>query len=214
MTGYDQATIDGLLSRLRALALQGRRLVAVAGPPGSGKSTLCDLLVQAMNDRQPGIAAVVPMDGFHFDDAVLRARGTLDRKGAPHTFDVGGLAAMLARLRANAEEEIAVPVFDRNLEIARAGARLIPSTTPLLLIEGNYLLLDRQPWLDLKPCFDLTIRLEVPRAELERRLLGRWLGLGLRSAEAEAKALGNDLPNADLVAASSRPADITLEQAG
>jgi len=213
MTGYDQATIDGLLSRLGTLA-QRRRLVAVAGPPGSGKSTLCDQLVQALNDRQPGIAAVVPMDGFHFDDAVLRARGTLDRKGAPHTFDVGGLAAMLARLRANTEEEIAVPVFDRDLEIARAGARLIPASTPLLLIEGNYLLLDRQPWFQLKPCFDLTIRLEVPRAELERRLLDRWLGLGLAPEVAMAKALGNDLPNADLVASSSRPADITLRQQG
>ena len=148
----------------------------------------------------------------HYDDAVLRERGMLARKGAPQTFDVGGLRALLTRLRANLEDQIAVPVFDRDLEISRAGGRLIAASTPLLLVEGNYLLLDQQPWSGLRPIFDLTIRLDVPRAELERRLLTRWLDQGMTPPEAKAKAFGNDLPNADLVLAHSQVADITLTQ--
>lgn len=212
MTGQLETSMEDLLPRLVALAGQGRRLVAIAGPPGSGKSTLGEALCLALNADQPGLAAVVPMDGFHFDDAVLRARGTLSRKGAPFTFDVGGLHALLARLRANAEPEIAVPVFDRELELARAGARLIPATTPLLLVEGNYLLLDDPPWAGLRPMFDLTIRLEVPRPELIRRLLSRWLDLGMSRDDAEAKVFGNDALNADLVRERSATADITLDQ--
>lgn len=204
--------MDDLLPRLRDLATGGRRLVAIAGPPASGKSTLATALAQALNLATPGMAAVVAMDGFHYDDAVLRERGTLARKGAPFTFDVGGFAALLQRLRLNAEAEIAVPVFDRDLEIARAGARLIPQTTPLLLVEGNYLLLDTPPWSALRPLFDLTIALHVDAATLERRLIDRWLAQGMSAPQAEAKARGNDLPNAKTVLRDSVAADVTLTQ--
>lgn len=201
-----------LVDRLLGLAETGRRLVAIAGPPGGGKSTLCERLDHELNASRPGVAAIVPMDGYHFDDAILREKGTLARKGAPFTFDVGGLKSVLMRLRVNEEDEIAVPVFDRTLEISRAGGRLIPSTTPLLLVEGNYLLLDQRPWSDLRPLFDLTIRLDVSMQELERRLLARWLDLGFPLAEAETKARGNDLPNAEIVQRHSQSADVILTQ--
>ena len=82
------ALVDRLLG---LLAETGRRLVAIAGPPGGGKSTLCERLDHELNASRPGVAAIVPMDGYHFDDAILREKGTLARKGAPFTFDVGGL---------------------------------------------------------------------------------------------------------------------------
>ncbi|MTH80125.1 AAA family ATPase [Paracoccus aestuariivivens] len=210
MSNRIETDINRLLSTLRDLARQGRRLVAVAGPPGSGKSTLCEAIAETLNRESLGLAAIVPMDGFHYDDAILRARGTLARKGAPITFDVGGLAALLARLRANLESEIAVPVFDRDLEISRAGARLIPAETPLLLVEGNYLLLDAPPWINLAQLFDLTVALQVPRDELMRRLIQRWLDQGMERSFAEGKVVENDLPNADLVLAHSRPAELVI----
>jgi pantothenate kinase len=202
--------LESLTERLLALAEQGRAIAAIAGPPGSGKSTIAEHACRALNARNPGVAAIVPMDGFHFDDAILREKGILSYKGAPSTFDVGGLKALLQRLRANDEPEIAIPVFDRSLEISRAGARMIPQATRLLLVEGNYLLLDREPWTDLSPCFDMTIWLDVPERELERRLIQRWVTFGFSEADADMKARGNDLPNAALVKGFSRAADITL----
>jgi pantothenate kinase len=201
---------EHLTERLLALAGQGRTLVAIAGPPGSGKSTIAENACRDLNTRHPGVAAIVPMDGFHFDDAILREKGILSRKGAPSTFDVGGFKALLQRLRANADAEIAIPVFDRSLEISRAGARTIPQETRLLLVEGNYLLLDCEPWTKLSPFFDMTIWLDVPERELERRLIQRWVTFGFSHADADMKARGNDLPNAALVKGFSRAADITL----
>ena len=112
-----------LAAMLEATPPGARRIVAVAGPPGSGKSTPAERAAAALGGRSGG-ADVLAMDGFHFDDEVLVPRGWRPRKGAPHTFDVGGLAAMLARLDRNDEEFVAVPRFDREIEIARAGARL------------------------------------------------------------------------------------------
>ena len=203
MTEIDfEALVDVLAER----GASARHITAVAGPPGSGKSTFADRLVEALNARDPGSAAVFPMDGYHFDDAVLNARGWRPRKGAPHTFDVGGFAAMLDRLRVNAEAEIAVPVFDRSIEISRNAARFIPQGVRHLIAEGNYLLLDEAPWTDLD--FDTTIYLEVPIEELERRLLDRWQAL-----EGEAlseKMYENDLPNARRVVEKSRPAEFCV----
>jgi pantothenate kinase len=132
------------------------------------------------------------------------------RKGAPETFDVLGLVHMLDRLRRNQDDEIAVPVFDRDLEISRAGARLIPRAVRTLIVEGNYLLLDQDPWSRLYPMFDMTIVLDVPEDTLRQRLIARWRGYGLTPPEIEAKVEGNDLPNGRYVMSKSRPAGFVL----
>ena len=189
-----------------AAAGPGRLLVAVAGPPGAGKSTFAEALAGALNDAAPGTAAVIPMDGFHYDDGVLEARGLRSRKGAPNTFDVGGLRHMLARLRARDEAEVAVPVFDRALEVSRAGARIVPAQVRILVVEGNYLLLDQEPWRQLAPLFDVTAMVRESRDAVERRLIERWLSYGFSAAKARAWVDGNDLPNVDMVLnASIRP---------
>lgn len=185
----------------------GRIIVALAGPPGAGKSTLSAHVLAAL---PAGEAALVPMDGFHFDNAVLDAMGLRDRKGAPETFDCAGLVATLRRIR-SAEGDVAVPVFDRQADLARAGAAIIPADARFVLVEGNYLLLDRMPWSELAPLFDLTIVIDVPMAELEQRLLARWTDLGRSDDAARAWVEGNDLPNARLVIAGSRRADILWE---
>lgn len=213
----------------------GRVLAAIVGPPGAGKSTLAEVLrdhietgTLASPSRRPPLASsagkatgasdatslpfcmVVPMDGFHFDNAVLNARGLRSRKGAPETFDVAGLAVLLRRLRADAEPEIAIPVFDRDLEVARAGARIVPAGAGLLLVEGNYLLLDSPGWRDLRPLFDVSIYIDVPESELRRRLKERWLGYGLTGDALARKLDDNDLPNARLVQEHGAEADLRL----
>lgn len=204
------ALADELAGVLAKIPAGGRHIVAIAGAPGSGKSTLVDALEARFAGSDPGAVAVLPMDGFHYDDEVLVPLGLRPRKGAPHTFDVGGLAAALARLRRNHEPAVAVPRFDRGLEIARAGALLIDRAARLILVEGNWLLLDEPPWDGLEPLFDTTVLLRVPEGELRRRLEGRWTGLGLDGAAVAAKLEDNDLPNGRRVLAGGRAADIEV----
>lgn len=201
--------LDLVLASVRRLAAE-RVLVAIAGPPGGGKSTFAAALASALNEAEAGAAAIVPMDGFHLDDGVLRQQGTLERKGAPQTYDVGGFASLLQRLRANEERSIAVPLFDRALEISRAGAALVPASTRHVIVEGNYLLLDDPDWIRLRPMFDLTVMLREARRVLEQRLIARWLSYGFDPAAARAKVEHNDLPNVDLVLNCSTAADIEL----
>lgn len=210
----DRVTTQDFIAGMRDWALEipagGRRILAIAGAPGSGKSTLAERLVEAVEAAAPGTAAILPMDGFHYDDEVLLPRGWRPRKGAPHTFDVGGFASLLARLRANEEDEIAVPRFDRDLEIARGGARIVPRAVRLVVAEGNYLLLDRVPWTGLRGWFDRTAFLDVPMEELTRRLGARWAGYGLEGEALVAKMEGNDLPNARTVVEESAVPDLVV----
>lgn len=203
-----------LIEILGATPREGRTIVAVAGAPGSGKSTLAEALVDGLNTQAADRAALLPMDGFHFDDLVLNALGRRARKGAPDTFDVGGLDHTLARLRARSEAFVAVPVFDRAIEIARAGARLIPAEVPVIVAEGNYLLLKDAPWSGLARHFDLTVRLAVPEPVLRARLARRWQGFGLSPAEIARKLEDNDLPNGRIVRTRSRAADYVIGSDG
>jgi pantothenate kinase len=187
-----------------------RVMAAIAGAPGSGKSTLAHNLRGELQ-RRGETAIVVPMDGFHFDDSVLNARGHRPRKGAPFTFDVAGFEVILKRIRVSAPD-VAIPVFDRTLELARAGADIVEAKTRVVLVEGNYLLLNEAPWSRLKTLFDLTVFIDVPRAELKRRLIQRWLDHGFDMDYAENWVASNDLLNIDEVISGSAAADVILRQ--
>lgn len=186
-----------------------RLIVAVAGAPGAGKSTLSASLKEAINGDEAGPAIVVPMDGFHLDDAILDQRGLKSRKGSPPTFDCAGFAALLQRLKGD-EDEIFIPLFDRSLELSRAAACAVLPEHRILLVEGNYLLLDDAPWSSLSNFFDLSIFLDVPFAELEDRLVKRWLEHGFDHKSALERALCNDIPNAKTVVSRSRQADFVV----
>jgi pantothenate kinase len=202
-----QIDFAGILQVVRQRGQSTRSLTAVVGAPGAGKSTLAEALVAKLNEEAADSAAVLPMDGYHFDDRVLVPRGLRPRKGAPDTFDVAGFYHMLQRLKRNDEAEIAVPVFDRDLEIARAGARLIPRSVRHLVVEGNYLLLDRPGWSRLSALFDTTIMIAVPEEILRQRLVARWQGYGIPPDEITAKVEANDLPNGRLVVSGSVQAE-------
>lgn len=195
-----------LVGRIQSAKVKGRRkLVALAGPPASGKSTLASHLAKALGDA----AQVVPMDGFHLDNSLLRQAGLLARKGAPQTFDAVGFVHLVRRLRD--EGDVVFPTFDRDLDMAVAGTGRVTPRCDTVIIEGNYLLFDAPPWRALAPLWDISIRLD-PALDLVRdRLVARWLDQGLAPDAALARAQDNDLDNARQMATAALPADITLD---
>lgn len=196
---------DELLALIKARAEgRARYLVAIVGAPASGKSTLAAELATKLGPS----ATVLPMDGFHLDNLVLQERGLLARKGAPETFDAQGFVELMTRVRST--PEVCYPTFDREADCVCPDMGQVNASTRIVLTEGNYLLLRTAPWAALEGLFDLTVSLEVERDELERRLIARWLQYGLQEKEARARALGNDINNADFVEAHARAADIVV----
>ena len=195
-----------IIVRLRQQAEPASRyMVGIAGAPGSGKSTLSQQLSDGLIAEGES-AVVVPMDGFHFDDAVLNARGHRARKGAPYTYDVAGFEALLKRIKRR-EADIAIPVFDRSMELSRAAADIISVDTKFILVEGNYLLLKAAPWNRLKSLFDFTLFVDEPETELVRRLMQRWHEHGFDDSYAKNWIASNDLLNIREIRANSASAD-------
>lgn len=188
-----------------------RSVIAIVGPPGTGKTTFSAALNRRLASL-PGVrSAVVPMDGFHLDNNQLTKLGLLARKGAPETFDFFGFYELVQRL-ATSEHPVYYPEFDRSLDKAIAGAGVVSADTNVVIVEGNYLLLNEDPWSQLAPLFDHSIYLETPIDVLEERLIQRWLDNDHTPEDARARALSNDIPNAKRVTKNTDGADQIIRQ--
>ncbi|MGB3244854.1 MAG: nucleoside/nucleotide kinase family protein [Sulfitobacter sp.] len=204
----DIPTLEALTERVLNAPFEGRRrLVALAGTPASGKSTLAAALAGALV-QEGAKAQVVPMDGFHLDNLLLVPSGLLARKGAPQTFDAAGFIHLVQRLAV--EDDVVYPLFDRASDRAIAGAGVVNGDCDTVIVEGNYLLFDADPWRQLAASWDLSILLAPPMQVLRERLVARWLAHGLTKDAAIARAEENDLANAATILAAALPADITL----
>lgn len=188
----------------------GRFIAGIAGPPGAGKTTLAAALKDEIDRLAPQAhCAIVPMDGFHRDNAELDRLGLRQRKGAPETFDAEGFVGLLEAIRGGAGD-IAIPGFDRERDAVIKAAAMLPASARIVLAEGNYLLLREEPWNRIAPLLDLSVMTDPGMEELERRLIRRWLDHGHDPDAARARALMNDIPNARRVIAGSAAARIRL----
>ncbi len=197
------------IARLRTTVGHERVLVGVTGAPGAGKSTVCEALVAALG----GDAALVPMDGFHLAQAELERLGRADRKGAPDTFDAAGYLALLHRLRARTEEVVYAPLFHREIEEAVAGSVPVHRDVPVVVTEGNYLLLEDPAWSEVAAQLD-EVWFVAPEEVLRReRLIARHVRHGRSPAAAAEWVDRNDEANAALVAATAARAHLVLTAA-
>ncbi len=198
--------LDELLPEIESRADRARRLlVGLAGPPGVGKSTVAAALADRLGPR----SIVLGMDGFHLADEVLADLGLADVKGAPATFDAAGFVALLERVRTSTDEPVYAPAFDRPLEAAIAGRIGIEPSHDVVIVEGNYLLLDG-PWAPVRGLLDLTVSLRLDDAERRRRLIDRHVRHGRSPAAATAWVDRSDEANARLVVEVADRADHTV----
>ncbi|PSL19348.1 hypothetical protein [Shimia abyssi] len=191
-----------------------RTIIAIAGPPASGKSTLAESVVHTLNTQnqlRAPYSALLPMDGYHLDNRLLESRGLLTRKGAPETFNAAGFCEAVRRLTTTKRETFH-PKFDRQMDLSIANAIAIHPDTPVVVVEGNYLLLKTAPWSAMRDVFAATVFVCPPMDALRNRLLQRWIRHGLDTDAALTKALRNDLPNAELIVRGSDDADILIDQ--
>tara|TARA_B100000925_G_scaffold153305_1_gene114966 strand:- start:318 stop:947 length:630 start_codon:yes stop_codon:yes gene_type:complete len=187
--------------------LKNRYFIALSGPPASGKSTISEKLVKDLTLKGHN-SSILQMDGFHYDDQILKQKSLLLKKGAPETFDVMGFLNFLFRLQN--ENEVAIPIFDRSLELSRSSAVIISKETRVVIVEGNYILLRTHPWRELHKFFNSTIMINTKNEILEKRLIERWRSFNIPEEEIKQKVFENDLPNGVNVYKNSILADFNL----
>lgn len=204
------ATAETLIQRAKAVPDGQRLLVGITGRPGGGKTTFCTALLSEINRRTPGQVAFVPMDGFHYTRAQLdQFPDPVDahyRRGAVDTFDAEAWFHLVRRLRdLKSDETISVPGFDHAVKDPEEGKLCIQGDKKIVLLEGNYLLLRKEPWVDAANLFDERILVDTPREDTVERLARRNHAAGICSTYEEtlARVLAVDVKNGDLIMSES-----------
>lgn len=194
-----------------------RILIALAGPPGSGKSTIARKVAQRLASSSSSTpaapkTAVVSVDGFHMTLAALRALPNADealaRRGAPWTFDADAAVALVRELRMSGpnsagfpSRDVVVPTFDHAVKDPVEGGLLVPADAQVCILEGNYLLSDEGSWAAIMDIVDDRWLVKVDPALARARIAARHLAAGIEPTLelALARTDYNDLPNGDYV---------------
>lgn len=205
-------SLDPAAARVRAVELAERperAILGITGAPAAGKSTYAERLVAELGADGLKVA-LVPMDGYHLAQSALESLGLADVKGAPHTFDAAGFVALLRRLRER-EDAVWAPRFDRQLEDSIAASIGVGPEIDLIVTEGNYLLLDQEPWATGRQLIDEVWYIELSEEVRHSRLEARHRQFGRSPEEAHERTYGSDERNAELIASTRPRADAVLQ---
>lgn len=201
-----ESNVEKVVRAVRDLdASKKRKLIAIGGPPASGKSTLAERVQIELNANGTA-CGLIPMDGFHLENQILRERGLMSRKGAPETFDVSGFVETVTLARH--ENVVKVPTFDRVKDCVVPASKELNSKQRHVIVEGNYLFLNTNGWAQLADFWDLSVFVSPALPVLRDRLIQRWLDHGLDAEQAELRASSNDLVNAQFILENSDLANV------
>lgn len=152
------------------------------------------------------------MDGFHLANSELDRLGRRGRKGAPDTFDAAGYVNLLARIKAQrpGDDLIYAPEFRREFEEGIAGAIAVRGDTPLIVTEGNYLLLDDAPWNRVREVVNEVWYVDVPDQLRRARLVARHRQFGRSEQQALDWVASTDEPNALRIAQTRQRAGLQV----
>jgi pantothenate kinase len=197
-----------------------RRMVAVAGPPGSGKTAFATILVAVVNaEAGDDVATLVGLDGWHYPNDYL-ATHSIERdgertalrsiKGAPETFDAASAYDCLSEIRRGGQ--VSFPVYSRRLHEPIPAGGTIESSHRIAVVEGNYLLLDEGPWRRFRQLFDVRVFISAILETLIDGLRERHLRGGKTPAATEQQIREVDLPNATRVGPSVVHAQVLVHK--
>jgi len=188
-------------------AASSRTIIGIVGKPGGGKSTLSKFLLKGMDST---LVSVVPMDGFHLSNKVLKELGRSDRKGAQDTFDVKGFTALIERIKMDSADPIYYPIFDRSIEESIAAQGVVYPSTRVVIVEGNYLMHDNDGWQEISPLLDQSWYAFLEEDIRISRLISRHIAFGKDPESAKAWAKGSDQVNAELIEAGVGRCDFLI----
>ncbi|MGR3292576.1 MAG: nucleoside/nucleotide kinase family protein [Candidatus Scalindua sp.] len=189
-----------LLATLSNSPGKNRYFLGITGCPAAGKSMLAKSLADEINFRTgDDLAAVVPMDGFHLPNSILKQRGLLNIKGAPETFDADSFVELINRLHEFPDQSIMCPAYDRKIHDPVKNSITIRPCNRLIIIEGNYLLLNVTPWNMIRTKMNEVWYIDTPLKTVKEQLLRRHIAGGTSKKEAERKVESVDIPNAELI---------------
>jgi pantothenate kinase len=199
-------SLESAYEQAQALMGKGRKILGLVGKPGSGKSTLARLLATRLGTK----AQVVPMDGYHLSNMVLRELGRASRKGAVDTFDAPGYTVLLERIRTEPQTIIYYPVFHREIEESIAAEGVVSPDVELVITEGNYLLHSQDSWGGVGEFLDESWYVDIDDKMRIERLIQRRLHLGSTQEQAISWATGSDEINAQVIGKTRPLADVVV----